>query len=75
MACVACMSVSCECTLSSLGFGNPLSDDSAGVVDGRGRLKLHGLHQVALADADLQGQGHHLGRRCGGYVYTWENGG
>lgn len=52
-------------TLSGLSLGDPLSDDPAGVVDGRGGLKLHRLHHIALADADLQRQHHHLGGQCG----------
>lgn len=51
-------------TLAGLGLGDPLSDDPAGIVDGRGRLELHGLHHVALANADFQRQHHHLGRLC-----------
>lgn len=47
--------------MASLGFRDPFSDYPAGVVDGRARLKLHGLHHVALADADLERQSHHLG--------------
>lgn len=52
-------------TLSGLSLGDPLSDYPAGVVDGCGRLELHRLHDVALADADLQRQHHHLGGQCG----------
>ena len=51
----------CYSTLSCLGLWNPLSDDPTGVVHGCGWFKLHGLHHVALADADLERQGHHLG--------------
>lgn len=40
-------------TLSSLGFWDSFPDDPAGVVHRRARLKLHGLHHIALADADL----------------------
>lgn len=51
-------------TLSGLSLGDPLSDYPAGIVDGRGGLELHGLHHVALANADFQRQHHHLGRLC-----------
>lgn len=53
-------------TLSSLSFRNPLSYYPAGVVDGRRGLKLHGLDHIALPDADLQRQGHHLDHWCNG---------
>lgn len=40
-------------TLASLRLGHPLPDESTRIVHGRGRLKLHGLHHVAVADTDL----------------------
>lgn len=52
-------------TLSSLSLRDPLSDYPTGIIDGCGGLKLHRLHNVALANADFQRQHHHLGRRCG----------
>ncbi len=52
-------------TLSGLSLRDPLSDYPTGIIDGCGGLKLHRLHNVALANADFQRQHHHPGRRCG----------
>lgn len=49
-------------TLASLRLGHPLPDEPTRIVHRRRWLKLHGLHHVAVADTDLQGQGHHLPR-------------
>lgn len=57
--------IQCPLTLSSLSLRDPLSDYPTGIIDGGGGLKLHRLHNVALANADFQRQHHHLGRRCG----------
>lgn len=40
-------------TLASLRLGHPLPDEPTRIVHGRGWLKLHGLHHVAVADTDL----------------------
>lgn len=53
-------------TLSSLSLRDPLSDYPTGIIHSCGGLKLHRLHNVALANADFQRQHHHLGRRCVG---------
>lgn len=58
----------CSLTLAGLSLGDPLPDDPAGVINGRGGLKLHRLHNVALADAYLQRQHHHLGLGVSGEV-------
>lgn len=52
-------------TLSGLSLRDPLSDYPTGIIDGCGGLKLHRLHNVALANADFQRQHHHLGRLRG----------
>lgn len=61
-------------TLSRLSLGDPLPDYPTGIIDGRGGLKLHRLHHIALANADFQRQHHHLGRRWGGGDGTYNCG-
>lgn len=41
-------------TLSEISFGNLVSNDATGVVDGRVGIELHRLDHIFLDDADLE---------------------
>jgi hypothetical protein len=40
--------------LSEISFGNLVTDDAAGIVDGRVGIELHRLDHILLDDADLE---------------------
>lgn len=41
-------------TLSEIGLGDLVADDSTGIVDGRIGIELHRLDHILLDDTDLE---------------------
>ena len=54
------LDVECWITLSKIGLGDLITDESAGVEDGRVGIELHRLDHILLDDADLERQRRHL---------------